>query len=200
MSIDAQNLTLTLPDGTTRTLVRYEDLQGVSLLADRNALLTRYRDHEQKQMSDNDKLLASLIVAPTEILTELANAREVVSWGTHQPPGACLAVLSLTPFSAEELIDNGIKSSVEAGFLTLTGELFVCGLQTFTVGVAYAHGELTCPRVTLPEGTYRVTVHRPFSAEEEAEGAVDFLIHLERVEPGFVSERLEKIPGADGWL
>ena len=94
------------PDSATR------NLQGISLLANRDALLARYRDHELKQMSDNDKLLASLIVAPNEILTELAHAREVVAWGTHQPPGACLAVLSLTPFSAEELADNGMKSSV----------------------------------------------------------------------------------------
>jgi hypothetical protein len=198
MSIDVH--ILALPDGTTRTLVRYEDFDGISLLADRNSLLARYRDHELAKAHEGDMFAGSVATNPTTTLAELANAREATSWGTHQAPGTCTAVLSLTPFSQAELEENGVKSSLFVGCLALTGELFVGAWHSFTLGADYRHGEIECPRVALPEGLYGVTVHRPFSAEEEAEGDVVFLVHLERVEPGFVSENFKEIPGADGWF
>lgn len=194
--------TITLPDGTTRTLVRYEDFDGISLLADRNALLARYRDHDLSKVSDEDMFKASVTSHPTKTLLELANAREATSWGTHQSPGECIAVFSFTPFRKHELEENSIRSSLYVGHLAITGELFVGAWHSFTYGADYRHGEIECPRITVPEGLYRVTVHRPFSADEEAEGddGITFLIHLERVQDGDVAAPLEEIPGADGWF
>lgn len=199
-SDDAQ--TITLPDGSSRALVRYDDFDGISLVADRNALLTRYRDHDLNTVSDDDIFTASVAANPTTTLVELANAREVASWGTHQAPGTCTAVLSFTPFTEEELAQNGVKSSLFVGCLALTGELFVGGWHSFTYGCDYRHGEIECPRVALPEGLYRVTVHRPFRADEERESVEEtvFLIHLERVGATHACEELVEVPGADGWL
>lgn len=190
-------------DGATpRFLVPYEDFDGISLLACRNALLARYRDHDLRLVGDNDIFTASVANDPTRTLTTLANAREIAAWGTHQAPGTCLAILSLTPFTEEELADNGVKSTVEAGCIALTGELCVGAWHSFTYGADYSHGEIACPRITLPEGVYRVTVHRPFRKDEERESLekTDFLIHLERVDAAYVSPPLDEVPGADGWL
>jgi len=200
-SSDAVNVqTLTYPDGSQRFLVHYEDFDGISLLADRNALLARYRDHDLKLVSDI--FIASVAANPTKTLTSLANAREIAAWGTHQPPGTCLAVISLTPFTEEELEDNGVKSTVEAGCIALTGELYVGAWHSFTYGCDYSHGELACPRITLPGGVYRVTVHRPFRNNEERESLekTDFLIHLELVDAAYTRAQLDEVPGADGWL
>ncbi len=193
---------ITYADGSQRFMVPYEDFDGISLIACRNALLTRYRDHDLNLVSDNDIFTASVAANPTKTLTQLMSAREVAAWGTQQAPGACLAVLSFTPFTEEELADNDIKSTLDAGCITLTGELYVGAWHTFTYGADYAHGELACPRVTLPEGTYRVTVHRPFRKDEERESleGTTFLIHLERTDAEHVSASVEEVPGADGWL
>lgn len=192
--------TITLPNGTTRTLVRYEDFDGISLLADRNALLARYREHDLNKVSDEDMFKASVASNPTKTLVELANAREATAWGTHQSPGECLAVISLTPFSQEELEENGIRSSLFVGCLAVTGEVFVGAWHSFTYGADYRHGEIECPRITVPQGLYRVTVHRPFSAEQETDGDVTFLIQLESVDEADVAAPFEEIPGADGWF
>ena len=183
-------------------MVRYQDFDGISLLACRNALLTRYREHDLNLVGDNDIFTASVAANPTRTLTQLANAREVAAWGTHQAPGECLAVLSFTPFTEEELADNGMKSTLDAGCIALTGEIYVGAWHAFTYGADYAHGELACPRVTLPEGTYRVTVHRPFRADQERESleGTTFLIHLERTDAEHVSAPFAEVPGADGWL
>lgn len=193
---------LTLPDGSRRTLVRYDDFDGISLIADRNALLRRYRDHDLNTVSADDIFTASVAARPSATLVELANAREVASWGTHQSPGTCTAVLSLTPFTDEELGQNGVKSTLSVGCLALTGELFVGAWHSFTYGCDYRHGEIECPRVALPAGLYRVTVHRPFRADEERESMDEtvFLIHLERVAETHTCEDLVEVPGADGWL
>lgn len=195
-------MTLTLPDGRQRFMVPYDDFDGISLLACRNALLARYRAHDLNLVSDNDIFHASVAANPTKTLTSLANAREIAAWGTHQAPGTCLAVISLTPFTAEELEDNGMKSTVEAGCIALTGELFVGAWHSFTYGADYSHGEIACPRITLPEGVYRVIVHRPFRKDEERESLekTDFLIHLARVDAAYTHAPFDRIPGADGWL
>lgn len=194
--------TITLPEGSIRTLVRYDDFDGISLIADRNALLRRYRDHDLATVGDHEIFTASVAAKPTVTLIALANAREVASWGTHQAPGTCTAVLSLTPFTDEELAQNGVKSSLFVGCLALTGELFVGAWHSFTYGCDYRHGAIDCPRITLPEGLYRVTVHRPFRADEERESLDDtvFLIHLERVGETHTCEQLVAVPGADGWI
>jgi hypothetical protein len=193
--------TLTFPDGRRRLLVRYDDFDGISLIADRNALLTRYRDHDLATVKDEDLFTASVAANPTTTLVELANAGEVLSWGTHQSPGTCMAVVSLTPFLEEELAQNGVKSSLLVGCLELTGDLYVGGWHTFTYGCDYRHGELDCARVELPPGRYRVVVHRPFRADEAGEGVEGpaFLILLERVESR-TCETLVEVPGADGWF
>lgn len=183
-----------LPDGTSRHVVRYEDFDGISLLASRDALRTRYRDH--------DAIVApSMAMDVNATLLSLANAGEVVAWGTHQTDPR-LAVLSLTPFENDELEANGMKSTLEVGCLTLTGDLYVGAWHTLTYGCDYERGELECPRVSLRPGRYRVTVHRPFSAtdEEGPEEATMFMIHLERVADDAPSPTLAEVPGADGWF
>lgn len=187
-------------DGPPRLLVRYDDFDGISLLADRAALLARYRDHDLAQADDIDT--ASVAANPTATLLRLANLHEVIAWGTHQSPGPCLAVLSLAPFTADELHANGVASTLTAGCLALAGELLVGAWHSFTYGCDYRRGELDCPRVELPSGLYRVTVHRPFRADEDrgsGEPTV-FLIHLERLTTPHDPPELVELPGADGWL
>jgi len=142
----------------------------------------------------------SVATRPTETLLTLANAHEVISWGTHQSPGRCVAVVSLGAFSEDELRDNAIRSSLDAGCLTLGGTLVVAAWHSFTYGADYRHGELEAPRVELPPGHYRVTVHRPFrQGDEGGEPSPVFLVSLVAAATDACSE-LREVPGADGWF
>ena len=95
-----------------------------------------------------------------------------------------------------------MKSTLEVGCLTLTGDLYVGAWHTLTYGCDYEHGDLDCPRLPLPAGRYRVTVHRPFIATDEdgPEEATTFMIQLERVDDDTQCPQIVEVPGADGWF
>lgn len=188
---------LRLPDGSVRYVVPYDDYDGISLIADRDALLARYRHHDVR----GEPPAASVTDDPTATLTALANANELVAWGTHQPIGSVVAVVSLTPFAAGELEQNRILTSIDAGCLQLNGELYVAAWHSFTYGCDHQRGEIDCPRLTLPPGRYRVTVHRPLrEGAEPPDGTLVFLIHLDRMADGQTCAPLTAVPGADGWF
>lgn len=194
--------TLRFPTDTMRTFVLYDDEDGISVIADCRALLTRYRAHDLNGASDEERAARTIARNPTRTLVELGNAREAVSWGTHELQGECAAILSLAAFSEEELAAHAMGSTVACGCLATEGELFVGGWHAFADGVDFQRGALSCPRIRVPKGTYRVVVHRPFSAEESvASGsAITFLVHLQRVPAHTRDAAITSIPGNDGYV
>lgn len=185
----------------SRTVVPYDDHDGISMLCDREALLTLYRDHSLHDKDPFDPGHPSVARDPTRTLTSLANAGHAVSWGTHQPPGECVAVLSIGPFDADELAVNGMCDRLDVGFVDVRGSVFVAGWHAFTYGADYLHGALAAPRLDIPPGYYRVTVFRPFAADE-ATGANErglFLLQLE-ASPRDAVSAFTTVPGADDWF
>jgi hypothetical protein len=163
------------------------------MLCDREALLALYRDHDPGH--------SSVATDPTRTLTGLANAGHALAWGTHQSPGDCVAVLAIGPFDADELEVNGMRDRLDVGFIDVRGPVFVAGWHAFTYGVDHLHGELEAPKLEVPPGYYRVTVFRPFAADEESsedERAL-FLIQLE-ASPRAAVSAFTTVPGADGWF
>jgi hypothetical protein len=192
--------TVDTPQPERRIVVPYDDFDGISLLADHASLVARYADHDLRKAEDI--FTASVAANPVATLTALATAGEVLAWGTHQSPGACFAVLSLTPFSQQERDENGMRSSLDVGVIRLSGPLSVAAWHSFTYGCDYRHGEIECPRVDLPLGTYRVTVHRPFGSGEDPKGLDAPMIFLVSFARADESERVPSsaVPGADGWF
>lgn len=192
--------------GGARWLVPYDDHDGISLLADREALRARYRDHDLGKLSMTERVLggASVATDPTRTLTTLLQAGEIACWGTHQAGSECVAVLALEPFTRQERDENGVRSTVEAGVLRLTGPLIVAAWHSFTYGCDYGHGVIEeALEVELPPGNYGVTVHRPYAADEDTSpdehARIPYLIELARL-PDDVRATASSIPGGDGWL
>lgn len=198
-AIEEGPVELRTPAGGARWVVPYDDYDGISLIADRDALRKRYASHDLRAQDPDTSVCANV----DGTLTTLAGAGEIACWGTHQGGGECVAVIALEPFTAEERRENGARGSVEAGILQLTSPLVVAAWHSFTYGADYQHGELEALTVALPLGTYLVTVHRPFAANEEdspdEHERLPFLIELARVEDGRRAA-IESVPGADGWF
>lgn len=91
----------------------------------------------------------SVALDPTQTLTSLANPGHTIAWGTHQSPGACVAMLSIGPFDADELEVNGMGDRLDAGFIAVRGPVFVAGWYAYTYGADYLHGELATPRLDV---------------------------------------------------
>jgi hypothetical protein len=181
-----------------RADVAYDDYDGISMLCDQEALIQRYRDHDLRGCDDPH--LQSVTRHPIETLLDLTNRHELVAWGTHQP-NECRMVLASTPFSDDERARHGVRSTLEVGRLTVRGTLCITAWHAFTYGCDYLHGRLESPSIPWPAGTYTVTVHRPFAADEQASDAVTvFLVALIPIAHDTPHEPLVAVPGADGWF
>lgn len=180
-------------------MIRYPDFDGISMLADADALARRYRDHCLAEFEDPFE--TSVARDPEETLLGLADAHEALAWGTHEGAAECLAVVSLDPFTPEVLTANGMRSSLSAGWLQVEGPVFVTAWHAFTYGADYLRGVLESPTIDIPKGLYELMVHRPFSADVEPPAAtpLTFLLELRPAKPD-ACRTLTAVPGADDFF
>lgn len=183
--------------------VAYQDTDGLSMLVDANASKKRYANHYMPDYPESEQFTASVAANVRKSVVGLTADGVAVAWGTHQCSAVrAEVVLGAAPPSLLET--HGARSTLDAGVIEVTGPVAVIGWGAFTYVADYGRGAIDkgfapAGSVDVPVGRYRVVVHRPFTAEDQAfDDTATFVIELHATDAPYAT--LEAIAGGDGWL